>query len=57
MSLEDIVETQKEFEESVKLAKLANFDGIELHGANGYIIDQFLRSHTNRRPHFYGGSA
>ena len=34
----------------------AGFDGIEVHGANGYLIDQFLRSGTNRRTDDYGGS-
>lgn len=38
-------------------AMAAGFDGIELHGANGYIIDQFLQSRTNRRTDAYGGSA
>ena len=57
MTLQDIEITLKEFEESLKLVKLANFDGIQLHGANGYLIDQFLRSNTNRRDQYYGGMA
>jgi len=36
--------------------KEAGFDGIEIHGANGYLIDQFLRSGTNQRTDDYGGS-
>lgn len=37
-------------------AKLANFDGVEIHGANGFLIDQFLRTGSNRRTGPYGGS-
>src|SRR5277367_2569705 len=38
-------------------AKTAGFDGVELHGANGYLIDQFLRDGSNKRADRYGGSA
>jgi N-ethylmaleimide reductase len=37
-------------------AKLAGFDGVEVHGANGYLLDQFLRDSTNKRADAYGGS-
>lgn len=37
-------------------AKLAGFDGVEVHGANGYLLDQFLRDSTNKRTDAYGGS-
>jgi 2,4-dienoyl-CoA reductase-like NADH-dependent reductase (Old Yellow Enzyme family) len=37
-------------------AKLAGFDGIEIHGANGYLLDQFLQDSTNRRSDAYGGT-
>ena len=37
-------------------AKLAGFDGVELHGANGYLLDQFLQDGSNKRTDGYGGS-
>lgn len=45
------------FAQAAKNAMLAGFDGIELHGANGYLIDQFLHFHTNQRQDLYGGTA
>ena len=36
--------------------KRAGFDGVEIHGANGYLLDQFIRSKSNRRKDEYGGS-
>jgi N-ethylmaleimide reductase len=44
------------FQHAAEMARRAGFDGVEVHGANGYIIDQFLRDGTNRRTDAYGGS-
>jgi len=46
----------EEFRRGAENAKAAGFDGVELHGANGYLIDQFLRDGTNQRTDRYGGS-
>ncbi|WP_268584687.1 NADH:flavin oxidoreductase [Priestia endophytica] len=53
---EDITEVIQGFVEASKRAKTAGFDGIEIHGANGYILDQFLTDYTNQRTDEYGGS-
>jgi N-ethylmaleimide reductase len=45
-----------QFKRAAENAKAAGFDGVELHGANGYLLDQFLRDGTNRRNDAYGGS-
>lgn len=45
-----------QFQHAAKMAKGAGFDGVEVHGANGYIIDQFLRDGSNHRSDEYGGS-
>lgn len=44
------------YKRGAQLAKEAGFDGVELHGANGYLLDQFLQSSTNHRTDIYGGS-
>ena len=45
-----------QFKQAAEYAKAANFDGIEIHSANGYLLDQFLQSKTNQRSDSYGGS-
>jgi N-ethylmaleimide reductase len=47
----------EDFRRGARYAREAGFDGVELHGANGYLIDQFLRDSTNKRTDAYGGSA
>ena len=44
------------FRQAAEYAEMAGFDGVELHGANGYLLDQFLRDGTNQRGGQYGGS-
>lgn len=56
MSVEDIARLLKEFEAAAQNAKAAGFDGIEIHSANGYLLDQFLQDKTNQRTDQYGGS-
>jgi 2,4-dienoyl-CoA reductase-like NADH-dependent reductase (Old Yellow Enzyme family) len=56
MTVEEIAETVGDYRAAAHRARAAGFDGIEIHGANGYLIDQFLQSKTNRREDGYGGS-
>ena len=46
-----------DFRRGARNARRAGFDGVELHGANGYLVDQFLRDGSNKRTDRYGGSA
>jgi N-ethylmaleimide reductase len=52
----EIAGVVKDFEIAAENAKAAGFDGVELHGANGYLIEQFLKSSSNERTDRYGGS-
>jgi N-ethylmaleimide reductase len=56
MTEADIKTAIGEYEHSAKNAVAAGFDGIELHGANGYLIEQFIRPTSNKRTDAYGGS-
>jgi len=56
MTEADIKATIEEFAQSAKNAVAAGFDGVELHGANGYLLEQFIRPNSNQRTDRYGGS-
>jgi N-ethylmaleimide reductase len=56
MTEADIKTTIQEFAQAAKNAVAAGFDGVELHGANGYLLEQFIRPNSNQRTDRYGGS-
>ena len=56
LDISEIPGIVEQFKRGGEMAKSAGFDGVEVHGANGYIIDQFLRDGSNRRTDRYGGS-
>ncbi len=56
LSVDDIARVVEDYRKAAMNAKEAGFDGVQLHGANGYLVDQFLRSSTNLRTDEYGGS-
>ncbi|MEH6504189.1 MAG: alkene reductase [Cycloclasticus sp.] len=56
LELSEIQEIIEQFRKGAENAKKAGFDGVEIHGANGYLLDQFLQDSTNHRTDHYGGS-
>jgi len=56
LETEEITRIVEDYRKAAENARQAGFDGIEIHGANGYLIDQFLRDGTNKRGDAYGGS-
>ena len=56
LELAEIPAIVEAYRQGAQNAKLAGFDGVEIHGANGYLLDQFLQDSTNRRTDIYGGS-
>jgi N-ethylmaleimide reductase len=56
MTDEEVRRAVDEFVQAARNAIAAGFDGVELHGANGYLIEQFLSPHTNQRTDNWGGS-
>jgi N-ethylmaleimide reductase len=56
LALEEIPGIIESFKQATANALAAGFDGVEIHGANGYLLDQFARDGTNKRTDAYGGS-
>lgn len=56
LTAEQLLETKNEFIQAARNAVEAGFDGIELHAANGYLLEQFLSPNSNQRTDSYGGS-
>lgn len=56
LSLDEVHSTIKDYVKAAENAIAAGFDGVEIHGANGYLIDQFICSGSNQRDDEYGGS-
>jgi len=56
LNTDEISKIIEDYKKAARRAKGAGFDGIEIHAANGYLIDQFLQSKTNKRTDRYGGS-
>ncbi|MDG9857547.1 MULTISPECIES: alkene reductase [Pseudomonas] len=56
LETEEIADIVEAYRIGAENAKAAGFDGVEVHGANGYLLDQFLQSSTNQRTDQYGGS-
>lgn len=55
LELDEIGEIVADYRRAAAAAMTAGFDGVEIHGANGYLIDQFLRTTSNHRDDAYGG--
>ncbi|MGW7070546.1 NADH:flavin oxidoreductase [Streptomyces sp. NPDC054855] len=55
LTADDLDDVIRAFADAAAAAERIGFDGVELHGAHGYLIDQFLWEHTNRRTDGYGG--
>ncbi|MDX1706712.1 alkene reductase [Pseudidiomarina sp.] len=56
LKTEEIPDIVEQFRQGAKNAREAGFDGVEIHAANGYLLDQFLRTGSNKRTDKYGGS-
>ena len=57
LTIDEIKTTIADYKAAAQRAKDAGFDGVEIHSANGYLLDQFLRDGSNKRTDAYGGTA
>jgi 2,4-dienoyl-CoA reductase-like NADH-dependent reductase (Old Yellow Enzyme family) len=55
LATQEVGQVVADFRRAAQFAEAAGFDGVELHGANGYLLDQFLQDSSNRRVDEYGG--
>ena len=56
LALEELAGVVEAYRQGAENARLAGFDGVEIHGANGYLLDQFLQDGSNKRSDRYGGA-
>src|SRR4029077_11591906 len=56
LTLEEVKRTVEDFRKAAQAANRAGFDGVEIHGASGYLPAQFLEDGSNQRTDIYGGS-
>lgn len=56
LKTDEVPDIVRQFRQAAENARAAGFDGVEIHGANGYLLDQFLRSGSNKRTDVYGGN-
>ncbi len=56
LKTEELADVVEAYRHGAENAKTAGFDGVEIHGANGYLLDQFLQDSSNKRDDGYGGS-
>lgn len=56
LEIDEIENIVGQYKNAAQMAKQAGFDGVEIHAANGYLLDQFLRDGSNKRDDMYGGS-
>ena len=57
LETDEVKRVVADFGRAAANAKAAGFDGVEIHGANGYLVDQFLRDGSNKRDDIYGGGS